>query len=84
MTVGTPFIHLGKARFLFSRLGVSGKATYLIVLALAFAAVWSFTRRQRGPEFDDISLSGWQIVMRIVTVVGPFAVFFVIAWLINH
>lgn len=71
ITIGTPFIETKRQRFLFSRLGVFGKAVYLTLLTfLVLGTLALFVQAESRP------LQGWLIA--VVAFVGPLFLFYVI------
>lgn len=71
ITVGTPFIKTRRQRFLFSRLGVFGKAVYLTLLTfLVLGSLAMFV------QADSRSLLGW--LGALITFAGPITLFYVL------
>ena len=71
MTVGTPFIRTKRQRFLFSRLGVFGKAIYLTLLTFfLLGALAMFV------QAENRTLKDW--MMALVFFCGPFALFYLL------
>jgi hypothetical protein len=71
ITVGTPFIKTQRQRFLFSRLGVLGKAIYLTLLTLLVLGVLISLTGSISPD-----LVSW--IMVACTFLGPLALFYAI------
>lgn len=69
VTVGTPFIRTERQRFLFSRLGLFGKAIYLTLLTFAFLVALSVFVGAEQREWP-------QWIIAFVTSVGPLALFY--------
>lgn len=71
ITVGTPFIKTERQRFLFSRLGVFGKAVYLTLLTFFMLGMLAM--------FSPVAtLDGWSTWVLATTLFGaPFALFYV-------
>lgn len=69
ITVGTPFIKTRRQRFLFSRLGVFGKAIYLTLLTfLVLGALAMFIQAETRGPFE------WSVA--VLTFAGPIALFY--------
>jgi len=71
MTVGTPFIKTERQRFLFSRLGILGKAIYLTLLTFLFLGLLI----AMGGSVAD-GPAAW--VMLLATFVAPIALFYAV------
>lgn len=69
ITVGTPFIETRRQRFLFSRLGIIGKAIYLTLVTFLMLGILAMF-----VQADSRELSGW--IAAIIIFAGPFAVFY--------
>jgi len=69
ITVGTPFIKTERQRFLFSRLGILGKAIYLTLLTFLFLGLLI---AMGGSVADEPA--AW--IMLVATFVGPIALFY--------
>lgn len=69
ITVGTPFIKTERQRFLFSRLGILGKAIYLTLLTFLFLGVLIAF----GGSVEN-EAAAW--AMLLITFIGPLALFY--------
>jgi hypothetical protein len=79
ITVGTPFIASRRKRFLFSRLGFIGKATYLAVITYAIGLVYFFSK---FINVGDVSSKTIAIIMVAVIFSLPaFVCYGLLRWL---
>ncbi|MBA2125717.1 hypothetical protein DLM45_05695 [Hyphomicrobium methylovorum] len=71
ITVGTPFIKTERQRFLFSRLGILGKAIYLTLLTFLFLGILI----AMGGSVSD-EPAAW--IMLLATFIAPIALFYAV------